>query len=212
MKKGTEMNTKPLPAEQWSLWKLLLLPLVSHGAIAALTALYPTYSSTALALGFFLTAVGILGFVLTGRSRSWWGRVAYFNSLLLLIMAFGVRAWLMVAGTVWPWMTILTAAYVLAWIVPILNPKLSEFLWKEQIAPETKLGQGVMNFSIRFLPLAGAIGASIGMYGSRSGHDDFVALIIGFGSSIVSIGLAQAFSHQLWQDNPWRERPATEAE
>jgi hypothetical protein len=212
MNTGAEMSTKPLPAEHWSLWKLLLLPLVSHGALTALLALYPTYSTTALVLGFFLTAVGTLGFVLTGRSRSWWGRVAYFNTLLLLIMAIGVRAWLMIGGPVWIWTTILIAAYVLAWTVPILNPKLSELLWKEQIAPETRLGQGVMNFSITFLPLAGAIGASIGMYGSRSGHDDFVALFIGTVSSIVSIALAQAFSHQLWQDNPWRERLATEAE
>ena len=108
------------------------------------------------------------------------------------------------------WMTLLLIAYILAWVLPTLNPKLSAALWREQYTPETRSGRFFINMSAKILPIARASGALIGTYATRSGHDNLIALIIGILGSMVSIGFAQVFLHQFWREDRMREQHQSE--
>jgi MFS family permease len=207
------MTEKPLPVEKWRLWKLILVSAVFFGIWTSLPTLYPNYSPAALIIGIFLTIVGTAGAVLVGRGRRRLGQIAVANALFLLILTLGARAWLLLVGNVWTWaiwITFLLAAYILAWALPALNPKFSAFLWKEQYTPETRFGQAVLSISARVLPIAAAGGALIGMYGTRSGHNNLIALLIGIGFTMVSIGMSQVTSHQFWREDHMREQHQAE--
>ena len=90
-----------------------------------------------------------------------------------------------------------TVSLSLAWIFPALKPTLSSFLWREQTAPQTRLGQALLTTVITIVPVAGVLGASIGMYGSRFGETTFVLLVAASLGSVVSIGFAFAAAYQL---------------
>ncbi len=209
------MSDKPLPIEKWSLWKVILMPFGFFGIWAAFPIFYPYYSPAALIIGVFLVVVGVVGAVLISRRRRRLGQIAFSNAFLLIMFTTAARAWLVVIGKVWLWalwMILLLPLYFLAWVLPTLNSKLSAFLWKEQYTPETRPGKVILNISARILPIAGSGGALIGMYGSRSGYDDFGALFLGFAFSLVSIGLAQVTSHSFWREDRRRERKEMEVE
>ena len=209
------MSEKPLPIEKWSLWKLILVPFVIFGIWAAIPVFYPFYTPLSLIIGIFLTTLGVAGAVLVGRGRRRWGHIAFGNALFLIMLTTSARAWLIIVGNVviWAlWMTLLLAAYVLAWALPSLNPKLSALLWKEQYTPETKVGKTVLSISAKFLPIASTGGALFGMYASRSGHNNLVALFIGIAFSMVSIGLAQVASHNFWREDRLKEQKEAEVE
>jgi hypothetical protein len=167
------MNEKPLPAEKWSFWKLVLVTYFVLGPFATLATFYPDYSPAALILGIFLTTVGAAGAVLVGRKRRRLGHIAFGNAYFLLFLTIGARAWYMIVGNIYLWviwMTIILAAYILVWALPSLNPKLSALLWKEQYSPETRLGRAVLSISAGVLPIASTGGALFGMYASRASH------------------------------------------
>lgn len=209
------MSEKPLPIEKWSLWKLILFPLVIIGIWAALPIFYPYYSPGVLIIGILLTTLGIVGIVMVGRGRRRWGHIAFYNAFFLLLFTFGARAWLLIIGKVWLWllwMTILFAFYILAWALPTLNPKISALLWREQYTPETRFGKAILSISAKIIPIAGSGGALIMMYGSRSGYNDLPALLIGIIGSIVSIGFAQVAAHQFWREDRLREQQTVESE
>ncbi|MFV9674882.1 MAG: hypothetical protein ACNYZI_05815 [Anaerolineales bacterium] len=207
------MIEKSPPAEKLSLWKLILFPFVILGCFAALAILYPGYSPIALTLGILLTTVGVMGAVLISRGRRRLGQIAVVNAWFLLMFTMGARGWFVIVGNVvlWAlWTTLLLIAYILAWVLPTLNPKLSAFLWREQYTPETRSGRFFINTSAKILPIAGASGALIGMYATRSGHDNLVAFIIGVLGFMVSIGFAQVVSHQFWREDRMREQHQSE--
>jgi len=86
------------------------------------------------------------------------------------------------------WMILILTAYILAWVLPALNPKSSAFLWKEQDTPKSRFGRAFLTFSAKIPPIAGSGGALIDMYGTRSGQDDLVGLLVGILGTVVSIG------------------------
>lgn len=201
-------DNKPLPADNWPIWKLIIVPAVLFGLWALLPTLYPSYSTAALFISISLVILGIAGVVLVGRGRRRLGQTLFGNAFFLLILAMGARGWFVVVGntTTWAfWMAIIIAAYVLAWALPALNPRLSALLWKEQYTPETKFGRAFLSFSSRILPIAGSGGALIGMYGTRSGQDNLIALLVGILATIVPIGWAQVASHQFYREDRLRE-------
>ena len=203
------VKDKPLPVENWRLWKLILLPAVFFGIWLLLPTFYPSYSLPALIVCIFLMIVGIVGFVMVGRGRRRLGQIAVVNAWFLLMFTMGARGWFVIVGNVvlWAlWTTLLLTAYILAWVLPTLNPKLSALLWREQYTPETRSGRFFLSTSVKILPIAGASGALIGMYATRSGHDNLVAFIIGILGSMVSIGFAQVVSHQFWREDRMREQ------
>jgi hypothetical protein len=209
------MKNKPLPVESWSLWKVVLFPFVLFGIWASLMIFYPNYSPLSFFIGLILTIAGVAGFILASRGQRRKGQIFFTQAFFLILFVTAARAWLMIIGNValWAlWMTLLMGIYLLAWALPSLDPKLSALLWREQYSPETKVGKAVLRFSAKFLPIAGASGALFGMYATRDGQDNLVALFLGIGFSLLSIGLSQVASHTFWKEDQMVERRSGEVE
>lgn len=209
------MIDEPLPVENWRLWKLVLVPCAVFAPFAALVAFIPEYSLVALVVGVLLSAIGAVGAVLVGRGRRRAGQIAYGNAFLLMMFSLGARAWFVIIKSVYlwaVWMFVLLGIYLLAWAIPTLKPKLSALLWREQYYPETKIGKMVLVISAKILPIASAGGAMFGMYAMRSGRENQLFLFIGFGSSLVSIALAQLSAHDFWRKDQRRKQIMGERE
>jgi len=177
--------------------------MLALGSIATLLTLYPYYTPLALTIGVSLTIAGTFAAICSHRSYDYWARAAYGNSWLLLFLGTAIRAWTDVIPVLWFWFVLLMTLYLVAWAFPVLHPKLSALLFREQFAPETRLGRGCMAWALALLPVIGGLGATFGMYGSRNGLDNIVSLVMAILGSIISIGLSQVFSHQLWPQRPW---------
>ena len=211
----TRMNDKPLPIDNWSYFKVFLVSILLFGIWALFPIFYPDFSAASLVSGVFLAMIGVVGALLVKQGNRRLGQIAFGNSLYLIMLSTAIRAWSLIIGEFWPWVFwtgILIFLYVLAWFLPTINSRLSAFLWKEQYTPETGFGKAILNTSARILPIAGTLGAFVGMYGSRAGFDNFVSLFLGFAFSITSIGLAQITSHQFWREDQQRLQGSLETE
>lgn len=202
----------PLPAENMPLWRLIGLWFISQGSFAALLAIFPYYHPVALTLGIILAATGLIAAIYAVRARDWRALVVFQNTWPLLIFAIGARGLISHLPNGWIWISLLLACYILTWLIPVLDPKLSALLWKEQTAPETRIGKGCMRIFIRFSPILMALGPILGIYGSRYGYDDIVHLAAGTILTLSAIGAGQVISHQIWPKRPWaqQEEPETE--
>lgn len=202
----------PLPIEDWPLWKLIGLLLLSTGALAAMLTLIPYYHSTALILGIILFATGVITFIYTIRKKNWWAGVVFQNTWPLLFFAMGARSLISQLSNGWIWISLLLACYILAWLIPVLDPKLSALLWREQTAPETRLGKGCMGVFIKFSPTIIALGPISGIYLSRHGYDNIFFLVFGTMNCLIAIVLGQLISHQIWPKRPWAQQEESETE
>jgi len=202
----------PLPIEDWPLWKLVGLILISNGALAIMLTFIPYYHSTALIFGIILLVTGMISFIYTIRKKNWWAGVVFQNTWPLLFFAMGARSLISQLPNGWIWITLLLACYILAWLIPVLDPKLSALLWREQTAPETRLGKGYMGVFMKFSPTIIALGPISGIYLSRHGYYNVGVLIFGIFSCLISIVLGQLISHQIWPKRPWAQQEESETE
>ena len=189
----------------WPWWKAAAIALFTMGGFGAALTVMPPYSSSAMKVAIGLTLVGTMGAVWGISKANWWGGIVLLNSWFLLILGFAIRAWALVIPQVWIWLVPLVAAYLLAWALPAISPKLSARLLREQFAPETRWGRGCLTLFLVVGPAAGTLGASVGMYGSRFGQGNAVMLVIAVLSSAVAVGFAQAAAEQVWPRRPWAQ-------
>lgn len=192
----------------WPWWKVIGLLVFLFGVLTGLLTLVPYYSSVALAIGIGLSVAGTIPVVWLRiwRTPNWWMEVAYAVVWPLFFLGLGARLLAAIIPVIWVWLIPLLAAYLLAWALPALNPALSALLWREQTAPQTRLGRGCLILMLPLAPVAGTIGASVGMFGSRFFEDRApIYLIMGMLGSIVAIGMAFAFAYQYWPKRPWRK-------
>lgn len=202
------MGEKQLPVENWGLLKLIFIPSAFFGIWMLIIIFLPYYSPGVLPIGLILTMIGVLGAIMIGRGHRRIGQIALGNGLLLFMLSLSAKAWFVILGKFIPWVIwtiVILLVYILAWMLPRYNPKLSEFLFREQYTPETKIGKLVLDASAKFLPIAGASGALFGMYSSRDGNDNLVMLFIAISFCLVSIALAQLTAHQFWMEDSQEE-------
>lgn len=192
-------------SSSWPWWKAAILAPLGLGVFGAVFALLPPYSSTVLNVAIGLTVAGTVAAVWSVTRPNWWAAIAFINSLLFLMLGTAMRAWANVIPQVWVWLVPLVAAYLLAWALPAISPKLSARLLREQFAPETRWGRGCLTLFLVVGPAAGALGASVGMYGSRFGQGSAVMLVMAVLSSAVAVGFAQVVAEQSWPKRPWAQ-------
>ena len=200
----------PLPAEDWPLWKFVGLFLLTQGGFATMLVAIPHYHPTALILGIILLATGLIATIFAVRTRDWWAVVVALNTWPSLFFAMGARSLISQLPNGWIWITLLLACYILAWLIPVLDPKLSALFWREQTAPETQIGKGCMGVFIKFSPSIIALGPISGIYLSRHGYDNIFFLVFGTMSCLIAIVLGQLISHQIWPKRPWAQQEESE--
>lgn len=125
----------------------------------------PRYSLLLTYLSVFAVIAGSLCGVIAIHHRSTTLRVVYLLNLPLLFYLVTLRMWDRVAGLSWVFIVASLAGVVGVGLFPYVNKRLSGILYREQLAPRTKLGAWI------FLSLQGIL---------------FVFLVVGAVSIILS--------------------------
>jgi len=200
-RKSTSHIKSPL-----SWWQITAVSFFGFGVLALLFAFIPpSYSPTSLKIGLALAIIATVAAVWNWRTGIWWARfsVTFLGSLQFL--AISMRAWNGAVPIVWVWIFPILGAYLIAWALPAISPAVSSFLWREHTVPQTRLGRLLLGLIITLGPVAGVLGASLGMFGSRSGEIGLSLAVLGSLMSITAISIAFAVAYQLWPDRPWAQ-------
>ena len=203
----------------WPLWKAVGMGIVLYGLMASFLAvafLLPpmiSHRATLIALSFSVLPVGVLFSVWSWRSFTYYPRLGGSLIVASVVLAVGIRSWVAILAGSWAWLVvgILVIAFAVAWAMPAISGSLSETLWREQIAPQTRLGRSVMKWALAVgLGGGGALGAGLGLSFSRAGDYGTVHLLIAILSSVIAVFLGQSLSQQLWPDRPWAKGTGAE--
>jgi hypothetical protein len=180
----------------WNYWKLILVFLGGFGVFSLLLGLLPSFSLEALSVGIIITIL------ITGLGLWSWKTAYLFPKFLVAflftfqLLGIGIRFWITVFEGLLPWLAILVSGYISAWFFPIVFPKLSEFLWREQTAPRTKVGKILLSAVFSLAPVAGVLGASAGLNISGSDSSRLTDISIASLFSLVATGLSFIFAYQ----------------
>ncbi len=194
-----EKAGRKLPVHRWPLWKavgasvLLFLPFS-----AFLILVPPSFSRSAWLMAGAVIASGVLAlnWGRWGDPRISEGLAAFVFTAQFLVI--GLRAWSASVSVTRVWAFVVILAFLLAWGIPLLAPSLSEWLWREQKTPQTRVGRRLLGISLMILPAVGIIGASAGMLLARYGGGQTGWLIVAILATAVAIGWGQSASHQLF--------------
>lgn len=200
------LNTELSSNTDWNWWTLLIVFLGGFGVFGILLGFIPYYSPEALYIGIFLTIL-----ITAMGLWSWNSSNLTPNILLLLVftiqlLGIGIRFWIIAYNGIFPWLPILGSGFILAWVFPILLPELSVILWREQTAPQTKVGKILLSAIFSLAPIAGVLGASGGMYSSRLGNDKLTDIAIAILFTFVAIGLSFTFAYQIVLHHKQRQK------
>lgn len=195
-------------AENWPLWKLMLLAVPVFGISAVMIGFYPDYSPAALSVGVGLATAAILVTVVSSSKKSWYLQIAYTAVWSGTFVAMGARSWATLLPYPWIWITLNLLLFLAVWCLPAIAPNFSSYLVREQTVPETRLGQGCLSLSLALMPAIGGLGSAIALYGPRYGLDNLVVLTVAILGSSGGLGLGQYFSHSLWRERPWSQETA----
>ena len=199
MTRSNSKQTRKIPAKTMPVWKYLGLFLILFGSFGAFMTFFPQYSQIAGVIAIILALLGVSA-SLIARTGDLWGR--YLTAMIwpCYMLGIGTRALgdalgdeILILGAILPF-------FIIASVLPILLPRLSEWIWRESTAPETKAGQSCLFLSLRIAPIVGSVSALIGIFARRGGYAFGLTIIIGVIFFLSAIGLAQLISHQIWQE------------
>lgn len=189
---------RKLAIHGWPLWKSIPAALALYMPFSAfLLIIPPPFSRAALIMASALMLAGVCG-LMWGR----WGssRVSEIAASFIFTSQFlfiGLRAWSAVTSVLWALAVIVIGLFLLAWALPLAMPRLSIWLWREQVAPQTKAGRWFLAISVSILPSVGVVGASAGLFLSRTGQADAGWAVVAVLAVAIAMGWGQYASHQL---------------
>jgi hypothetical protein len=137
------------------------------------------------------------------RTFSWWARASLGIASTLFFVVLGIRM-LLYLSSEWQWLALALIGYLVALGMPVASPSLSQVVWRELVTPTTKIGRALMVVAIGVLPIAGVLGASIGLHARGLGN---LRAAMGIGAFLALSGSmvwAFSISHQFWPERPWR--------
>ena len=200
------LSRSDLASPKMPAWQLALVAFLPYSAFAALLGITPHLSFPMLAFGLFITIIGVVSATVYRRGKAAWTVWLFAAVWPTLTYAIGLRAWASLLPLMSFWLPLLLLTYLLAWLLPMLHPALSTFIFREQMAPQTRAGKWLLAVSFAVLPTAGSMGAITGIYLPRYGFRGEAMATLALLSTIVGLALAQTFSHQLWQKARTRGR------
>lgn len=190
-------------------WQVFATASFSFGVFAILLGVFPFYSPQALLAGLVLAGTGIVAGMWNLVAYSRYSRLATALVWSLMVLLLGARSLSMTLDPWWLWAVPLVGVYVAAWTLPATRPGTSELIWREQMAPRTRLGRGCLAMAIAAAPIAAALGASVGIFGGRFGTDDLVFAVVGVLALMGASAIAFSTSYQLRSDRPVASGPSS---
>lgn len=204
---------RPFSSKSMPIWKRITFYLISLGVLGTILTFLPSgYHPIAFLVAIGLLFAGLAAAIYADRTRDWRAVVVFSSIFPTLFLTIGLRVLinqLLYAGI---WISLLLVCYLFAWLIPMIAPKFSALLWREQTNPRTRLGIGCMGVFTRFSAGIMALGPLAGMYLSRYGYGDVALMIFGIGMCLVAILFAQIYSHQLWNKRPWAQQEKSAGE
>ena len=194
------------PLARWRWWQVLGVACFSYGIFGLMIGFFPAYSSAAIFVGMALATVGVVASLWNWRTYDWQARFLTVSIWSLMLLALSVRSLTRLISPWWVAVAILGATYLLSWALPVRAPTISALLWREQSTPQTRIGRWFLAACIALLPIAGVLGANIGMFGNRFGQDTFVLAVAGLLGLVAALAVSFAASYQLWPLRPWANR------
>lgn len=194
-KKGSGM----LHFHDWPLWKAVGISLLMYLPLSGFLVLIPPRAGPAV------ESVAIL-LLVTGVVAANWGRLGNARAsqvtalfvLTLLLLMIAIRSWDVILPLSWVWVVPLVASFILAWVLPRLNPSTSTFLFREQHSPRTRLGRMILTLALAIGPAAGVLGASVGLSSSRFGDQDLIFAVMAALTTLMAVGWSQSIAHDLF--------------
>lgn len=196
-------NPDTHPNAHWPWWKIAGSTLLGFSIFGAILALIPPVRTLTFILGLSSVVIAVPIGIWNWKSYSWLSRLLFSFLWTIQLLGIGIKTWIYNLPEIWVYP--LSLIYVLAWILPGLIPKFSEILWREQTAPQTKIGKYILGAAISLAPVAGAVGASLGIFTSRFNGLGKTYLIAGPLFITLAIAISFFFSHQIWSDLPWTQ-------
>jgi hypothetical protein len=194
------------PASHLRSWQIIAASVLSFGGFGLVFALIPPFSMDALKIAAIVTFVAVIVAFWNWMTYDWWARLAISAILSLQVLGITARAWLGVPPSIWPWLFPTLLIYIAAWILPATMPRLSRLIWREQSAPQTRLGRALMALMIGLVPIVGGFGAGFGMFGSRFGEAQIVYIVLGILGTFSAAIISFATMYQLWPERPWAQK------
>ncbi len=172
-------------------FKSLILYLCAESLLILPFAWIPSHFSLLLTYLSVLTGiVGPLCAVLAWQWKSTKLRLVFQLTLPGLFYLTLLRIWDRLMGLSWVFILLSLAGVVGVAILPYVNKRLSGILYREQMAPRTKIGQWILRLSLIVLPIAGAAGAALGLQGGKELMEDkFFLLFLAFLLYLPTLGL-----------------------
>lgn len=196
-------RSKKHPNSHWHWWQVIAAGGFGFGILGSLIGLLPPFSLPAFKIGLTLAAIAVVTGLWNWWAYTFWSRLISAGIWSLMMLGITVRAWMGVVPVVGLWLVPLLVAFFLGWALPALSPSISKFLWQEQMTPQTRIGRALLAIGLTVAPVAGTLGASIGMFGSRFDDIEGTPLFIAVLGTIGSLILPFTFSYQLWPERPW---------
>jgi len=189
---SAQLRSSEMPA-----WQLGPLVFASCSVIAVVLGIFPSPSFPHFASGLATAALASAAAVVYQREGHSWAQWVFVAGWPTLFFAIGLRAWANLLSGIPVWYPIFVLAYLMAWALPFVSPRISRFVFREQTTPQTLVGRWLLSFSLALLPIAGSLGAVAGMYLPRYGMHNETLAIVAVLSTAAGLALAQSSSHQL---------------
>ena len=181
----------------WNWWRIVLYGWSAVGILGLVVSALPFFSFSlyivTLVWGIF-TIVSIFLWRWQGLRFHRIIAISYFPSFFFIA---ATRLWSYLYVFHWVWFSLFLGVYLLAWVLPILFPKISIIVYRDQF--DLKKGRR----RLMFMYISFFVVTLIGMFGANALADHLWFLLIAILSSIISIAFAQLFAHQMLMDEPF---------
>lgn len=188
----------------WPWWKMAGTTLLGFGVFGAIIAIMPSKNIPSTILGVASIICAIPLGIWNWKHYSWASRISFASLWILQLLTIGIIAWVHVLPSYWIYPLI--SLFIIAWALPALTTRISDVLWREQNIPQTKIGKTLLGIAISLAPVAGALGATFGIFSSRFNGISSTYIVAGPLFIFLAIAMAFAISYQLWPERPWSKK------
>lgn len=181
---------------------------LSLAFLAVLLAATPYLSMPVFVAGIIVATVSSVPasvLIMIGKTNWWIGGMVLFG-ITFYFWGFALRNFALITPGQTIWVGLIAFSFLLALLLPVFAPSISKFLWREQTTPETSIGKKLLGVLLLLAPMTGTIGAAVRFFkGDVSGYP-IAFFIFGVSSWFIATLMTFAFSYQLWEKRPWKNK------
>jgi hypothetical protein len=159
-------------------------------------------------IAFSVLLIGLLCAIVAFYRRSAKLRlIAAHLAVISMFYIWMLRMWDGAVGLSWSFVLISLAGVIYTALLPELNRKLSDVIYREQMAPTTKIGRWIYRILLAVGPVAGVVGALIGLHSGNIIQNKTFLIIFAFLSYLLALLMAFLVTYSYSHGNmEWKTR------